>query len=123
MRMLVKVLIAVVVVLALAAAGGRHYLRRSLPQNARTITASGASLPPEFTLLRFEPEPFTGPDVLAWVKMMAWDLSGNYAFELLRHDLANAVGAERLAQLMPPYAPDGLSITEWPGGPGGPGES
>src|SRR3954466_11950321 len=230
MRMPVKALIAVLVVLALAAAGGRHYLRRSLPQIDGTITVAGASapidivrdadaiphifaatkadalfglgyvhaqdrlwqmelqrrigfgrlsevlgaaalpqdrflrtvgfgraatsawdatapwakqqiesyvagvnafiathhgagLPPEFTLLRFEPEPFAGPDVLAWVKMMAWDLSANYTFELLRHDLANTVGAERLAQLMPPYAADGLSITEWPGGSGGPGES
>ena len=26
-------------------------------------------------------------DVVVWVKMMAWDLSGNYSFELLRHDL------------------------------------
>src|SRR3954469_21569370 len=89
--------------------------------NAFITTHHGAGLPPEFTLLRFEPEPFTGPDVLAWVKMMAWDLSANYTFELLRHDLANTVGAERLAQLMPPYAADGLSITEWPGGPGGSG--
>lgn len=68
------------------------------------------SLPPEFSLLRFEPEPFTGVDVLVWVKMMAWDLSANYGFELLRHDLVRAVGADRAAQLMPPYAADGLSI-------------
>jgi penicillin G amidase len=91
--------------------------------NAFIATHHGGDLPPEFSVLRFEPEPFTGPDVLAWVKMMAWDLSANYAFELLRHDLASTVGAERLAQLMPPYAADGLSITEWPGGSGGPGES
>jgi penicillin amidase len=67
-------------------------------------------LPPEFSLLRIEPEPFTGPDVLVWVKMMAWDLSANYAFELLRHDLVRAVGADRMAQLMPAYPVDGLSI-------------
>ncbi|HJZ77183.1 MAG TPA: penicillin acylase family protein, partial [Vicinamibacterales bacterium] len=100
--------------------------------NAFIAGHHGAGLPPEFTLLRFEPEPFTGPDVLAWVKMMAWDLSANYAFELLRHDLANAVGVERMAQLMPPYAVRGLSITEGsgrsrepgePGGSGGPGGS
>src|SRR5262249_8365025 len=83
----------------------------------------GAGLPPEFTLLRFEPEPFTGPDVLAWVKMMAWDLSANYAFELLRHDLANTVGVDRMTQLMPPYAVRGLSITEGPGWSSGPGEA
>src|SRR6185369_6627358 len=223
MRMLVKALVVVLVLVALAAAGGRHYLRRSLPQIDGTITVAGASapidivrdadaiphifaatkadalfglgyvhaqdrlwqmelqrrighgrlsevlgpaalpqdrflrtvgfgraaksawastpdwakqqidayvagvnafisthhgsaLPPEFTLLRFEPEPWSGIDVIVWVKMMAWDLSANYSFELLRHDLAAAVGPERMAQLMPPYAVDGLSIV--PGQPG-----
>ena len=78
--------------------------------NAFISTHHGARLPPEFTLLRFEPEPWTPEDVLVWVKMMAWDLSGNYSFELLRHDLIKAVGEERMHQLMPPYAEDGLSI-------------
>ena len=55
--------------------------------NAFISTHHGAALPPEFTLLRFEPEPWTGVDVVVWVKMMAWDLSANYSFELLRHDL------------------------------------
>jgi penicillin amidase len=78
--------------------------------NAFIATHHGAGLPPEFTLLRFEPEPWTAEDVVVWVKMMAWDLSGNYSFELLRHDLLASVGAERMAQLMPAYAVDGLSI-------------
>src|SRR5205823_2645542 len=96
--------------------------------NAFIASHHGAGLPPEFTLLGFEPEPFTGADVLVWVKMMAWDLSANYSFELLRHDLQNAVGAERLAQLMPPYPVNGLSITDvsplmGPGEPGGSGGS
>src|SRR3954463_11469169 len=88
--------------------------------NAFISTHHGAGLPPEFTLLRFEPEPWTPVDVVVWVKMMAWDLSGNYSFELLRHDLIAAVGAERMAQLMPPYARDGLSIL---GGSSGSGEA
>ncbi len=67
-------------------------------------------LPPEFTLLRFAPQPWTGPDVVVWQKMMAWDLSTNYSWELLRHDLSAKVGPERMAELMPPYARDGLSI-------------
>ena len=78
--------------------------------NAFIASHHGSELPPEFSLLRFEPEPWTGVDVVVWVKMMAWDLSGNYSFELLRHDLVAAVGPERMAQLMPPYAVDGLSI-------------
>ena len=78
--------------------------------NAFISTHHGAALPPEFTLLRFEPEPWSGVDVVVWVKMMAWDLSANYAFELLRHDMAQAVGRDRMSQLMPPYPSTGLSI-------------
>src|SRR5262249_42899358 len=68
------------------------------------------ALPPEFTLLGFEPAPWTGEDVIVWAKMMAWDLSANYSLELLRHDLVRRVGADRMAQLMPPYPNDGLTI-------------
>lgn len=78
--------------------------------NAFIATHRGRRLPPEFTLLRFEPEPFTGADVLVWVKMMAWDLSANYASELLRNDLIARIGPERTAQLMPPYPANGLSV-------------
>ncbi len=78
--------------------------------NAFIATHHGSQLPPEFSLLRFEPEPWTGPDVVVWVKMMAWDLSSNYVFELLRRDLTIKVGPEKMAQLMPPYPRDGLSI-------------
>jgi hypothetical protein len=42
--------------------------------------------------------------------MMAWDLSANYSFELLRDDLVRTVGLERMRQLMPPYPEDGLRI-------------
>ena len=55
--------------------------------NAFIAAHHGRQLPPEFTLLRFEPEPWDGADVVVWVKMLAWDLSANYSFELLRHDL------------------------------------
>src|SRR4051812_23548808 len=60
--------------------------------NAFIATHHGSQLPPEFSLLRFEPAPWTGPDVVVWVKMMAWDLSANYSFELLRDDLVRTVG-------------------------------
>jgi penicillin amidase len=82
--------------------------------NAFISSHHGAQLPPEFTLLRFEPEPWTAVDVVVWVKMMAWDLSGNYSFELLRRDLIQSVGETRMAQLMPPYSIDGLSIVSRP---------
>ena len=78
--------------------------------NAFVSTRRGSRLPPEFTLLGVQPEPWTGVDVIVWVKMMAWDLSANYSFELLRRDLVQLVGVERMRQLMPPYAADGPSI-------------
>ena len=53
--------------------------------------------------MRFEPEPWTGQDVVVWVKMMAWDLSSNYSSELMRMDLAAQVGAKRMADLVPPF--------------------
>src|SRR6266508_2261978 len=89
--------------------------------NAFLATHHGTGLPLEFSLLRFEPEAWSGPDVLVWVKMMAWDLSSNYLLELLRQDLIRTVGAERMAALMPPYATAGLSIV--PSRPGGSSES
>ncbi len=61
--------------------------------NAFIAGHHGRLLPPEFSLLRFEPEPWTGADVIVWVKMMAWDLSANYSSELFRHDLIASVGS------------------------------
>jgi penicillin amidase len=92
-----------------------------LPQEARgqidayvegvnAFLTARPSLPPEFALLRFEPQPWTGPDVVVWVKMMAWDLSANYSYELLRHDLLARLGPEQTAELLPPYPENGLSI-------------
>src|SRR2546421_294142 len=78
--------------------------------NAFISTHHGSALPLEFTLLRFEPQPWTGPDVLAWVKMMAWDLSKNWSLELLKHDVEAKVGAERTRELFPPYPANGLTI-------------
>ncbi len=75
--------------------------------------ASGAPLPPEFRLLGFRPEPWTGPDVLVWAKMMSFDLSGNWEEELLRHRLlARGVSPERLLELLPPYPEDAPTVLQ-----------
>ncbi len=78
--------------------------------NAFIATHHGGQLPLEFTVLRFEPEPWSGPDVLVWVKMMAWDLSKNYGIEVLRHDLLQLLGPDRADELLRPYPADGLTI-------------
>ncbi len=64
------------------------------------------ALPPEFLILGYEPEPWTPTDSLVWLKMMAWDLSGNWSDELLRARLLKKLPPERVAQLWPPYPGD-----------------
>lgn len=69
----------------------------------------GGALPPEFLLLRLEPEPWTVRHALAIEKLMAWDLSA-YVFEI---DLARAVarlGGERARWLAPDYPEWGATI-------------
>jgi penicillin amidase len=65
------------------------------------IDTHGGSLPLEFTILGFEPEPWTPADSLAWAKVMAWDLGGNWEAELLRAQLIAAVWEEKAAELAP----------------------
>ncbi len=63
-------------------------------------------LPPEFLLTGVRPEPWTPEDSLTWVKMMAWDLGGNWRSELLRMRLAKALPMARLNEFLPPYPGD-----------------
>lgn len=72
--------------------------------------AEGHTLPPEFILLGVTPEPWQPADSLVWQKMMSWDLGGNYDLELLHQQLAQALGAERAAQLLPDYPAEGVNI-------------
>ncbi|BCL80355.1 peptidase S45 [Ktedonobacteria bacterium brp13] len=60
-------------------------------------------LPVEFTILRFEPEPFRKEDVLQWGKVQGWSLSGNWETELIRARLVNKLGAARASELEPGY--------------------
>ena len=70
-------------------------------------------LPPEFTLLGHEPEPWRPADSLVWLKIMAWDLGDNFADELLRARLAGTLDREQLQDLWaqhpddPPMGPHG----------------
>lgn len=68
------------------------------------------TLPPEFILLGLKPEPWQPADSLVWQKMMSWDLGGNYKLELLNQRLAQALGPERAAQILPDYPKDGITI-------------
>jgi len=75
-------------------------------------------LPLEFTLLSDDPAPWTPADSLAWGKLMALNLSLNQTYEVLRNRLAEKVGDDGVAALLPPYPADGPVIVGDPAGQG-----
>jgi penicillin amidase len=77
--------------------------------NAFIETHQG-NLPLEFTLLGFKPAPWQPIDTVAWGKVMAWDLGGNWETELLRARLIQALGEEKTQELLPPYPDQGPFI-------------
>lgn len=67
------------------------------------IDTHRGNLPLEFTILRFEPEPWAAVDSIAWAKLMAWDLGANWEAELLRAGLIEALGEQKAAELAPAH--------------------
>ncbi|HJW84857.1 MAG TPA: penicillin acylase family protein, partial [Anaerolineae bacterium] len=53
--------------------------------------------------LDFAPEPWTPLDTAQWVKVMSWNLSGNWEAELFRAAIADKFGPEAVADLLPAY--------------------
>ena len=68
--------------------------------------ASKPVLPVEFQVFRIEPEPWKPADSMAWLLVMAWDLSGNWRTELARLRFIARLGVERTAEIIPPYPGD-----------------
>ncbi len=60
-------------------------------------------LPLEFWMTRIDPEPWAPADSVAWTKMMAWDLGGNWRNELLRMRLSRTLPLARIHEFLPPY--------------------
>ena len=65
--------------------------------------ATDPVLPVEFLLTGAHPEPWTPLDSAAWIKMMAWDLGGNWRSELLRMRLAKTLPMPRIHEFVSPY--------------------
>jgi len=63
-------------------------------------TREGA-LPPEYAILRTEPEPWTPADSLVWAKLIALQLTGNWRQEIERARFADALGPGALDDLFP----------------------
>jgi penicillin amidase len=72
-------------------------------------------LPPEFTILGDDPEPWRPADTMVWGKLMSLQLSQNYALEAERALLARKMPPE-IARLLYPPAPRGSPITSTPTG-------
>ncbi len=70
------------------------------------IGSPGKPWPPEFYILRYEPEPWRAADSLIWGRLMALRLSGNWSEELLRARLARRLNPEEVNFLWPPYPAD-----------------
>src|SRR6185436_9407554 len=78
-------------------------LLESYAAGVNAFIASGPVLPPEYWITGARPEPWAPADSVAWVKMMAWDLGGNWRDELLRMRLAKTLPLARIHELLPPY--------------------
>lgn len=73
------------------------------------------ALPPEFVLLRYEPDPWTPADSLVWARLMGLQLAGNWRDELLRQRVLAKLPADRTAMLWAPYpagAPTTVTLAE-----------
>ncbi|MGH6893550.1 MAG: penicillin acylase family protein [Dongiaceae bacterium] len=96
--------------LGLAQQAARQYetaspdLRAALDAYAAGVDAflewHGFPMPPEFLLLRFEPEPWRPTDSLLWGRIMAWQLSGNAGQEILNERLRRKVNPDLLPLLL-----------------------
>jgi len=70
------------------------------------IAEPGGPWPPEFHLLRSEPEPWRPADSLVWGRLMALQLSGNWSDEIRRLRLAERLTPEQIDFLWPAYPGD-----------------
>lgn len=78
----------------------------SYAEGVNAFLARRPVLPLEFLLTGARPEPWTPIDSIVWVKMMAWDLGGNWRNELLRMRLSKSLSMARLEEFFPPYPGD-----------------
>ncbi|TMC01358.1 MAG: penicillin acylase family protein [Chloroflexi bacterium] len=79
----------------------RGFLEAYMEGVNKFLQQHGESLPVEFTILGYRPEPWTVLDTLAISKLQLYDAAGNYTQELLRASIAARLGPDVLATLLP----------------------
>lgn len=73
----------------------------------RYLEQRSGPLPPEFLLTGAPaPAPWEAADSIAWMTMMAWDLSANWTQELLRMRMAQKLDMAQIQAFLPPYPGD-----------------
>ncbi len=83
-------------------------------EGVNAAVASAKALPFEMQLLRIGFEPWRPVDILSLGKLLAFGLSTNWERELLRSDMARALGPELAARLDPGYPATNPVITQEP---------
>ncbi|MCW2839653.1 MAG: penicillin acylase family protein [Aeromicrobium sp.] len=83
--------------------------------NAYIDSRSGSELSLEYAVLGltgpgYTPEPWTAVDSLAWIKAMAWDLSGNMSDEVDRVLSTAKLTTDQVEELYPEYPNDHATI-------------
>jgi penicillin amidase len=91
--------------LAVISDEGRRFIEAYMEGVNKYLQQHGESLPVEFTILGYRPEPWTPHDTLAIAKLQLYDAAGNYTQELLRASIAARLGPEVLATLLPDPSP------------------
>lgn len=94
--------------------------RAALEAYAAGVTAyideaiENGTLPFEFRLLGYTPEPWTPTDSLLMGRLIAYQLSGNWATELERYRVAQLLGWDAIDEWLPAYPDVAPAITSWP---------
>ena len=70
------------------------------------------ALPPEFMIVGDRPEPWKPADSLVFGKLLAYQLSNNYKFEVMRSRLRQKLGAEQAGWMFPGAGPGAPITTE-----------
>lgn len=73
---------------------------------------SDSTLPIEFTILGYEPTPWSEIDSLTIGKYMAFDLGGHWEGQAFRHFLLQNFPEEKALELFPAYPKDGVKILQ-----------
>ena len=83
-------------------------------EGVNAAAESATALPFEMQLLRLEFQPWRPVDILSLGKLLAFGLSTNWERELLRSDMARALGTELATRLDPTYPANNPLVTQEP---------